>query len=65
MDGLPGQLADVRYHTVAVGKAHFPGKLGNDSIDVADHGFIFRRDLSGGGKNAASGRRGNVWGQGG
>ena len=50
MDGLPGQLADVRYHTVAVGKAHFPGKLGNDSIDVADHGFIFRRDLSGGGK---------------
>ena len=50
MDGLPGQLADVRYHTVAVGKALLLRELRDDRVDMTDHSLIFRRDLGSGGK---------------
>ena len=45
VDGLPGELADIRHHAVTIRKALLLRDLRDDRVDVADDGGVFLRRL--------------------
>ena len=50
VDGLSGELADIRHHAVSICEALLLRDLRDDRVDVADDGGVFLRRLGGRGE---------------